>query len=295
MTAPAGTPAERILEWVEICDDIEDYKDVVELVRDCPGDVVELLRVARHDDLAAVTARSYRHPNGFAKIVLHDAGPAGASIRLHVWPTAGVHEQFEDVPRGDTAPHEHRWKFASTVLAGSGLLVEEFTGDRSGVLHDRFVFEPTVRAELRADGDARLASRGFWVRNRDDVYGCDTDIIHTVAPIDHGMTATLVVQGPVEEAGALVFLRPGAPPDPCRAPLDEALVASLIDEVIAEIVMSAVGRRWTWTPQFPESPRPQRHAATPFATYSRTRVGRDGADREIDGVGRGGRVDFSAL
>lgn len=53
-----------------------------------------------------VAARSYRHGNGFLKVVLLDRG---FKLRLHLWlPGASCEENI----------HDHRWSIASTILAG---------------------------------------------------------------------------------------------------------------------------------------------------------------------------------
>lgn len=53
-----------------------------------------------------VAERSYRHGNGFLKVVLLDQG---FKLRLHLWlPGASCEENI----------HDHRWSIASTILAG---------------------------------------------------------------------------------------------------------------------------------------------------------------------------------
>lgn len=55
---------------------------------------------------AQVAARSYRHGNGFLKVVLLDQG---FKLRLHLWlPGVACEENI----------HDHRWSIASTILAG---------------------------------------------------------------------------------------------------------------------------------------------------------------------------------
>jgi hypothetical protein len=239
---------------------VGDLARAVELVRADLDDVAQLLRDARDEQLAEVTAGSYRHPNGFAKIVLYDGGPRRTSVRLHVWPRAGAHAVFEGVPRRDTAPHSHRWAFASTLIAGTGLVIDDFSRDEVGELHDRFVFEPGVTSELRRDGrdsrgQERLVGRTSHVRRDsvDDIYACDPFRVHTVAPVDERLTATLVLQGPEERRHAEVFRRADAPPDAGRAELEEPIVATLISDVLMEVEATVDGAgpqpwhspRWT--------------------------------------------------
>lgn len=56
--------------------------------------------------LSVVASRSYRHGNGFLKIVLHRS--RALSLRLHIQDGSAE----ENV-------HDHRWTFASTVLTGA--------------------------------------------------------------------------------------------------------------------------------------------------------------------------------
>ncbi|MEJ2852824.1 MULTISPECIES: hypothetical protein [unclassified Saccharothrix] len=63
------------------------------------------------DDLGMVrrvAEASYRHDNGFTKVVLGTRD--NARIRFHVWATARTSE---------SNVHNHRWDFASMVLAGA--------------------------------------------------------------------------------------------------------------------------------------------------------------------------------
>lgn len=236
----SGSPARGPLAVIGIAgmldesSTVDDFEEAMTQVRRSPREVLELLRGAiRVDELAAVTARSYLHPNGFAKIVLHDPGPTGTSVRLHVWPTVGEYPEFADVPRTDTAPHGHRWTFASTIVAGPGLLVEDFLPDDHGEEWEEFVFEPGRGPELHPRGHRRLRSSDYFIRARDeDVYWCDPDIIHMISPLDDRMTATLVLQGPEIADTAPVFRRPDSAPDPGRRPLGADTVERLVREVI---------------------------------------------------------------
>lgn len=55
---------------------------------------------------AEAAARSYRHGNGFLKVVLLDRG---FKLRLHLW--------FPGTPCEENI-HDHRWSIASTIIAG---------------------------------------------------------------------------------------------------------------------------------------------------------------------------------
>ncbi|HEX3650045.1 MAG TPA: hypothetical protein VHV49_16575 [Pseudonocardiaceae bacterium] len=214
--------------------------------RPAPDDVKHLSEAARHvaghlDDLASwldelrndeaavrtVAERSYWHPNGFAKLVLHTE--PDHRLRLHVWPAG-------DGRLGESNPHSHRWPFASTVVTGGGLHMVEYTESATrGRRYDRYRYgaDPADRAALLADGDARL-TRVRSLHNRPGgVYSCDTDVVHTVAPIGAALTATVVVQGPQRTPSTVVYRWPGLGDDQPNGVLTEADVLSLTGAVLA--------------------------------------------------------------
>src|SRR5690349_20022783 len=86
---------------------LPDLYRTAQVIRDHPDQLRKSLEFLHNSDrgLAAVAKRSYTHPNGFAKIVLHDGD--GYGIRLHVW------HQTSDRWISDAIPHGHRWEFAS--------------------------------------------------------------------------------------------------------------------------------------------------------------------------------------
>lgn len=63
--------------------------------------------------LRAVANQSYRHPNGFSKVVL-EGSALGGGVRLHHWPSD---DGFARTYAGEDA-HSHRWDFASVVICG---------------------------------------------------------------------------------------------------------------------------------------------------------------------------------
>lgn len=214
-------------------------------LRPAPVDVHHLTDAARHaagrlDDLASwldglrhdeaalrtVAERSYWHPNGFAKLVLHT--DVDHKIRLHVWPAG-------EGRIGESNPHSHRWPFASTVIVGGGLHMEEYAEAVTGRRHERYRYgaDPADRAALVADGDAHLTRLRSLHNHRGGVYSCDTDIVHTVAPVGDALTATLVVQGPQRTRSTVVYRRPGLGDDQPNGDLTESDLLSLTDAVLA--------------------------------------------------------------
>jgi hypothetical protein len=105
------------------------------------------------DDATALTrvaARSYRHANGFVKVVLHES--EALKLRLHI--AEGTAE--ENV-------HDHRWDFASTVL--SGRLEHDIFTDVPANCGEHFHEWQYLRTESSAEsrylGDAWV-SQSLW-------------------------------------------------------------------------------------------------------------------------------------
>jgi len=149
------------------------------------------------DALTAVANRSYTHPNGFTKIVLHLGG--GYGVRLHVW--------YAEPPDygADTNPHGHRWEFASWIVVGE-LREEIFVEADTGTRHNRFDYSRrNGRADLHRTGTAALQRVGEIARPAGTVYGRARDKVHTVSPTGRGLVVSLVLQGPTAFEPTLVY------------------------------------------------------------------------------------------
>ncbi|MEV6825377.1 hypothetical protein [Amycolatopsis sp. NPDC051102] len=184
------------------------------------------------DDQAAaaeIAKRSYWHPNGFAKIVLHTSVDPEFRIRLHVWPRG------ETPSRGESNPHSHRWEFASCVVTGTGMHMVDFAESTEGgkpYRRYRYGTDPTDPAALVADGEVRLKRRGVPHVQNGEVYTCDTSIVHTVRPIDAGLTATVVVQGPRRTPTTVVYCEPGESDDQPNFELTDADFVALVTQLL---------------------------------------------------------------
>lgn len=208
--------------------DLPWLRTVAQRVQDDPGTFLSWLEEILDDEEAirAAAKRSYWHPNGFAKMVLHAS--ADFRIRLHVWP------ESEEPSRGESNPHSHRWEFASTIVAGEGMhMVEYRETTEGGKAHDRYRYgaDPANPAALLADGEARLAVEKIPHVRRGEVYACDTDVVHTVRPIDAGLTATVVIQGPHRTPTTVVYCEPGQTDDQPNGELTEADFRVLVGAV----------------------------------------------------------------
>lgn len=88
-------------------------------------------------DLEVVRSRSYRHENGFDKIVLHQSRGSVSEIRMHLW-HPGVRSSDDT-----SSVHDHSADFASMVLCGhavANLYVAEKRPKHNGGQFDLYCF-----------------------------------------------------------------------------------------------------------------------------------------------------------
>jgi hypothetical protein len=211
---------------------VDDLRRAVRFLADRPAKVVSWLTELGEnaDTVRQLAGRSYWHPNGFAKLVLHVNRSPEFRIRLHVWPVVGGSS-----PLSESNPHSHRWDFASTVLVGGGLHVVEYVEtEYVGKQFDRYRFGAVKvdPAALLGDGTGRLKRIATLHVYNGQTYECDSHIIHTVAPIKAGVMATLVVQGPHRSSSTVVYRVPGCGADQPNRPLPGSDFRWLISEVV---------------------------------------------------------------
>jgi hypothetical protein len=179
----------RLAELRRTAEDLRDDPDVL---------WSSLLHLGQDGDaLAEVASRSYAHPNGFIKIVLHLGDDYG--VRLHVW-----YPQPPDWG-ADIDPHGHRWEFASWVVTGA-LHEETFVEADGGQWHDRFDYSRhDGTPNLLWTGTSRLCRVDHVERATGDVYARARSVIHTASPGVRRLVATLVLQGPTSFEPTPVF------------------------------------------------------------------------------------------
>src|SRR5947209_8668763 len=68
--------------------------------------------VSSKQSIELIASRSFKHTNGFFKIVLHGSSLHEIKLRLHFWPTGSA-------THTDADPHNHRWTFLSVPLFGA--------------------------------------------------------------------------------------------------------------------------------------------------------------------------------
>jgi hypothetical protein len=152
-------------------------------------------------------AGSYLHPNGFEKLVLHRA-PSGHKIVLHAW-----WPDRPGAPAASTNLHDHRWHFATAVLAG-GYRFSEFREAPLTVSTGQAVFKHVYESPagagrylLRFDGRCRLEPTRHRRLDEGSVYLLPCDVIHDIDTRVSEPTVTLFVQGPPVQPSTRVFSR----------------------------------------------------------------------------------------
>ncbi|MEJ2889276.1 hypothetical protein [Actinomycetospora aeridis] len=232
MSGPESALHDGIAACLSAEPTLDELTAAIATVRAEPAAQWALLRALRDDDprLTEVAKASCWHPNGFAKIVLHEAVLPRFRMRLHVWPAADLGV----APRGETNAHSHRWDFASTVICGAGLEVQHFVQHPDGLEHDRFRWGPELDG-LQPAGTATLRSSPVVVRPAGDVYRCDTSVVHTAEPLGRGLVATLVLQGADRASVTEVYRRPDQAPDRPPRDLAKSELCALLDTTLAEL------------------------------------------------------------
>ncbi|MEU1853401.1 hypothetical protein ABZ499_30090 [Streptomyces sp. NPDC019990] len=152
------------------------------LVRDIMSDEARFAEMAR---------RSVWHPNGFAKIVLLAA--PDYRLRLHAWRGAAV-----AAPEVQENVHNHRWDFATTIVAGA-YWHQEFRAAEDGdaFFGYRYVAAGDRRSYRLTPVGARALRRVFAARLPQGArYTMSSEVLHKVVPDFTEPAVSLVLEGP---------------------------------------------------------------------------------------------------
>lgn len=136
--------------------------------------------------LAEVQANSYYHHNGFRKLVLLQN--KAFKLRLHLW-EARNESHHENI-------HDHRWNFASALLAGSfKTMIWEEDAEGSEVRLD-CTYTPAREGSVyavRENGQVRLRPQATHTLRAGDVYYMPASTLHQVTDPGEGATRTLML------------------------------------------------------------------------------------------------------
>jgi hypothetical protein len=193
--------------------------------------------------LAVVASRSYRHRNGFDKIVLAAPSASPLKLVLHVWPEGGL-------ANSDNI-HDHRWDFSSVIICGS-LQLEFYEQDAGGKSYSVMRYRPMPEVgsfELRPDGTATVSSCASVTMTEGSTYRWSCDRLHRAWGLPGRVTATLLVQGPPIRENTTVLV--------CQDDADyldgpQCLYRLPADEVESRLAALAVGyNQGVWSPDSP--------------------------------------------
>jgi hypothetical protein len=192
--------------------------------------------VASPSDLAQVGVRSLQHANGFSKLVLAEGNRR--QVRLHIWDN-------ENLP-GHARPlenaHNHRWPFATLLLAGAytATTFQPSEGD-AYAWHKYAPSKTPVAYELDLAGTCDLVPVNQTTLVAGSSYWVDPTVVHrvTITP-DVPLTATLVLVGRHASATTDVFVprelgeatAVGATP---HRPMDPSEVANNLRRIATEL------------------------------------------------------------
>lgn len=227
----AGRPAGVSELLAALVGMVDDRPALHEFMRSLIDDPAQIGLIAR---------RSYWHPNGFAKLVLHVDPASAFRVRLHIWPPGPGR-------RGETNPHSHRWNFASTVLTGDGLALTAYEESDTGTAFVRYRYARNGEADhgprLTRIGAVALRPVARRTVRTSDNYTTETSAVHTVDPLGCSLVATLVVQGPHCTDSTIVYCIPGSPADQQERVLVACEVRLLVGEMLAAVDPKGSARR----------------------------------------------------
>lgn len=227
--AGSDDPVGQLREKLQGSGELTELERTARQLRDGPSPLRKTLTalLADRQRLAEIAEKSYFHPNGFAKVVLHADEHHG--IRLHVWPAE------RDPQAGETDPHGHRWDFASWIVAGT-LRETTFTQDPLGEVYHRHSYHGVDggRPDLRVAGTAVLRREEVNDQSAGTVYTRWRAELHTAAPLSPGLVASLILQLPHAPEPAEVYCAEPTKRDSV-APLPTARLRDLLAAVAETI------------------------------------------------------------
>jgi hypothetical protein len=190
-----------------------------------PATLWPLLDAIGRDDRAAsqVAAASTRHVLGFDKFVLLSLG--GSELRMHVW-WPGDLRRREHI-------HNHRFPFASVVLAGTlrSQMFELAESGRKMIHFHETSSRPDDGWRFQRVGSVSIRECLSVEVTPGSAYTMGIDLFHRVEPGSE-LTATLVLRPPNRRSHSSVLIDPtGSPPAP--APMNPFSVAEFAAKLCA--------------------------------------------------------------
>lgn len=166
------TNREKILQYIN-------NKELIELIRNIINQESEINKIAK---------QSYRHSNGFDKILLIDKRPHYA-LRLHIW---------NPINSRNGHIHNHEWDLTGKVLLGSykwELYEFEDNTNKDGFYHYRCIYNDKYREHCMSN-EKRVNLRKFFEINmaQNSFYNLKSSVCHKIT-MTKEFSATLMLHG----------------------------------------------------------------------------------------------------
>jgi hypothetical protein len=174
------------------------------------------------EQMPFVVRESYKHNNGFHKLVLYES-PLGHRVRLHVFdPGLCVEEGV----------HDHRWSFCSTILSGTLTqdILQDANPESATEVHDEYTYVgfPQVPTYVGRT-PLRVVEKVTYCKGT--TYAMDTKTLHRITQCaSDATTITLVITSPPTRASCRLFNSQPAPiPQAYDATQLRALLHGIVD------------------------------------------------------------------
>jgi hypothetical protein len=189
------------------------------------NNLVQLLCLLLADTaaLADIQRHSYYHHNGFRKLVLLQN--ASFKLRLHLWEARQEHHH-ENI-------HDHRWNFASCLLAGRfQTVIWEEAADGPETRLD-CTYTPAQDGNtyvVRENGQVRLRQQAMHWLQAGDLYYMPASTLHQVTDPGQGHTRSLMLTAPPVLACCKLYAEHSVPEQ------DKDNIAFTIEAIRAELM-----------------------------------------------------------
>jgi len=158
-----------------------------------------------NEKIQSIADKSFKHPNGFVKLVIEDNGTE--RIRLHLWTS-----EFDSKAPSNPDIHDHRWSFVSIPLFGDFEEIK-FRESEDHEITDNSDFKYKYHCYSRGASEwlhleelnkVALLQFGKTSKFKAEPYFCKAGEIHTLRPLKYP-AATIVITYGAEREYARIF------------------------------------------------------------------------------------------
>jgi len=161
--------------------------------------LVNHLKNLSNEDKLIICSRSYKHPNGFVKIVLK-YNEDGSCIRIHYWLKELVMEQNY---------HNHGWCFVSKIINGSLKNITYSKCESNNLdTYNEYILDLTkhnkkiniTKSNIKYD----LIQNSEQIYNKNDIYHLEPDVIHKAYHLEEN-TITIIKQESLSKTSCNIY------------------------------------------------------------------------------------------